>query len=342
MNIQELGGEFALIDRIDKKITHYYNQQDFSVKRSIEQLLLKGIGDDAAACRIKIGFALRGGVLVFTTDSLMEDVHFSRRYFSGFEVGIKAMEVNLSDIAAMGAKPLYALISLALPKNTSVAWVDELYDGLLNSCFFHKNACFAIMGGNISLASKIGITIFLVGKTDRRNLKFRNAAEVGDKIKVTGSLGNSYAGFQLLARNIAGCDALKSKHKMPRARLDLINPTFMRYVHALQDISDGLVGDVQHMCRASNRGAMIDVDNLPIDVAMTEAAKKLQKSVIDMALYGGEDYELLYTVSSEHAEKTPGYVIGEIISKNEIILIGEQHQRVWQLDEVTNSFDHFT
>ncbi len=318
--IEQLGGEFKLIDLITQKST---NPQ-----------VIKGIGDDGAIVNFK------EGPYVLVTDMLVEDRHFSVKTFTPKEVGIKAIQTNLSDLAAMGAWPLYALVSLAISKHTSVQWVKSLYQGIRVSC---KQYAFDILGGDTTLSDKIHISITLIGKKLTSRTFLRSQAKAHDRIKVTGSLGNAKCGLLLLTENIKGFASLKAAQKKPKARFDILNQV-LPYANALIDISDGLLGDLAHLCKQSNKGAKIFLNKLPISPLLVKAAKKLKQNPTPthMALYGGEDYELLYTTSSKYADKSFGYEIGEILHDTKEVILVFPDGRFNVLDEKKlGGFDHF-
>ena len=320
--IEQLGSEFKLIDLITQK------------PKSPQ--IIKGIGDDGAIVHFK------QGEYVLATDMLVEDQHFSLKTFTPKEVGIKVIQTNLSDLAAMGAWPLYALVSLAISKHTAVQWVKGLYEGFRVTC---KQYAFDILGGDTTLSDKIHISMTLIGKKLTQKNFLRSKAKPHDRIKVTGTLGNAKCGLLLLSENIKGFTSLKAAQKKPKARLDILNQV-LPYANALMDISDGLLGDLFHLCKQSNKGAKIFLNQLPIKPLLLKAAKKLKQNPLptptDMALYGGEDYELLYTTSSEHASKSFGYEIGEILhdTKKIILVLPDGAFKVLGPKDL-RGFDHF-
>lgn len=283
--------EFALIQALARR---------FAGKSSN---LVRGIGDDAAV--IAAPAPLWWHV---TTDLLAEGVHFDLRTASAESVGYRAAMANLSDIAAMGASPRYLLVSLAAPKTFTPARILELYEGLMQACRLHG---VALIGGDTS-ASQAGVflSITLIGTTISGRALFRHGARVGDGIYVTGTLGDSLAGLQLLTsgrlkRSAARLSAplrkshrdfLIRRHLRPTARISegrWLNST--RLATAAIDLSDGLSGDLRHICEASRVGAEIDLDALPISPACSAYAESRRLCPPELALTGGEDYELLFT-----------------------------------------------
>jgi thiamine-monophosphate kinase len=255
-----------------------------------------GIGDDTAVLALT-----PGALLLATTDLVIENVHFRRTWASPYDIGWKAMAVNLSDIAAMGGIPRWALVAVALPATAAVEEVDAFYSGLQDAAAPHG---VAIVGGDTS-ASLGGwmIDVTLLGEHDA-SPKLRSAAGIGDVVVVTGTLGRSAAGLALLETGEtmhAGLSArareeLTGAHLRPVARLvEGRRLASQPGVHAMMDMSDGLTTDLGHICRESGVGARIMLDSLPVALATREAARALGKDPLEWAAGGGEDYELLFT-----------------------------------------------
>jgi thiamine-monophosphate kinase len=282
-----------------------------------------GIGDDAAVLAVSAG-----ALLLATTDLLIEDIHFRRSSASPRDIGWKAMAVNLSDIAAMGGSPRWALVAVALPTSTEPAEVDAFYSGMREAAAPHG---VVIVGGDTS-ASPDGwmINVTLLGE-HMGEPKLRSAARRGDAVAVTGALGRSAAGLALLETGVAmthrlspqAREELSGAHLRPTARLAEgrwlgAQPA----IHAMMDLSDGLTTDLDHICRESGVGARVMLDRLPVAPAAYEAARALGKDPLDWATAGGEDYELLLTCDPAAADAlahgllgatgTPLTVIGRI------------------------------
>jgi len=255
-----------------------------------------GIGDDAAVLAVR-----PGAMLLATTDLIIEDVHFRRASASPRDIGWKAMAVNLSDIAAMGGEPRWALVGLALPASTEVEEVDEFYAGMREAAAPHG---VVIVGGDTS-ASPDGwmINVTLLG-LHMGTPRLRSTAKPGDAVAVTGTLGRSAAGLALLEMGMATAHALGERareeligaHLRPTARLAEGRWLGAQAgVHAMMDLSDGLTTDLGHVCRESGVGARVMLDRLPVARAAREAARALGKEALEWAASGGEDYELLLT-----------------------------------------------
>jgi len=317
MKLRDYGGELALIERIKSKIAA--NSKDVKV----------GIGDDCAV----LSYSSSEYMLV-TTDSIAENEHFSLDYFSPKQVGMKAVEANISDIAAKGGKPLYFIVSLFLPENSTVELVDGIYEGI----DFSASKCNAgIIGGNLSKSNQLIISVCAIGTVDKKNLVLRNAAKNGDLVFCTGDFGGSAAGLELLRRNMKG-NSIK-RHLEPKARLELGQKITKIGVNAMIDASDGLA-DIRHICNASNAGALIYADKIPISPSTKEDAKALGKDALELALYGGEDYELIFTApknSLEKLKKIGANAIGKIKGRKYGIKLFKDGKQA----DLMNGFDHF-
>jgi thiamine-monophosphate kinase len=314
MNLRELG-EFGLIRHLSAQLA-----QRGGVKLSI--------GDDAALLD-----ALQAPLV--TCDCLVEDIHFRRDWTSARELGHKAITVNVSDIAAMGGRPVAAFISLALSTRDELAWIEELYSGMEEAA---EQYGLTICGGDTTrspLATLLNIT--LVGEAplvdgEARPLT-RSGAQIGDVILVTGTLGDSAAGLALLQNTYVALpaetrDPLLQRHHRPTARLREVKAALAaksaRVLNASLDLSDGVAGDATHIARASQVSMEIETALLPISKPCREAAKVLGVDVLDWALTGGEDYELLWCVRADavetviqavqHASGTPVSTIGRCIT----------------------------
>jgi thiamine-monophosphate kinase len=296
-------------------------------QKPMDKDILVGIGDDAAV--LNIG----GKLTVVTTDTLIEGDHFNLSYFTPEQVGMKAIEVNVSDIVSMGAKPKYALVSLALQKNMTVKFIDDLYKGMRKAA--SKYGVESI-GGNITHAKQIVINIDIIGFAAKQNLCLRSQAKPGDFILVSGDLGASTAGLNLFLNKIKGHDYIKKKHLEPKAVPDKVK-SFLQRINAMEDVSDGLATEVQHICEQSDVGAIIYVDNIPIKEETRKAAKAVNKNPLDYALYGGEDFELVFTVSEKNLSKVKGYLVGEITRNKEIKLYQKGKETLLK----KQGYDHF-
>lgn len=291
-------GEFGLIDHLSEKIEIKNNSS------------LKGIGDDAAV--------IDGGdhVKVVTTDLLLEGVHFDLSYAPLPHVGFKAVAVNVSDVAAMNAIPKQITVSIALSNRFSVEAVDALYSGIRAAC---EHYGVDLIGGDTT-ASRSGLVISVtaIGEAKKEEISYRNGAKVNDILCATGDLGAALVGLQILEREkqvfLANPDMRPDLEKYtivtgrqlrPDARMDIIHELKEAGVvpTSMMDISDGLASEIFHICKASNVGATIYEDKLPIDKQTFDTAVELNLDPITCVLNGGEDYELLFTIDQKDFSK---------------------------------------
>jgi len=262
-----------------------------------DKQLIIGIGDDAAAW---YGDA---SIQLATVDSFIQDVHFSLDIASWEDLGWKAMAGNLSDIAAMGGMPRYALVSLAIPPHTEVEDVTGLYQGMIGLA---QQFGVAIIGGDINSAPLVAITITILGSTRNRDkhILTRSAAQPGEQVAVTGYLGAAAAGLEMLTKQLQfdseATTYLKRAFLHPYPRL-VEGPLLIdQGVKTAIDISDALISALNQICKSSQVGARIEIDRVPIQP--TVKANLSQKS-LELALSGGEDYELLFTARDEVIDK---------------------------------------
>ena len=245
--------------------------------------LVVGVGDDAAVLRPG------GGDLVLTTDSLVEGTHFARRSSAPRDLGYRAIAVNLSDVAAMGAAPRYALAALALSPEIDAAWVIELLGGMRDGCAEH--GCL-LVGGNLARGTEISIAVTVTGEVAPGRAVTRRGARPGDAIVVTGDLGSAAAGRRLRERGPAWDDeelgAIRRAER-PIARVAEGQVIARHGATAMMDISDGLGLDLSRLCDASGVGARLVIEHLPKGPCAT----------LEEVLGGGEDYELVATIPPE-------------------------------------------
>ncbi len=318
MKIKDIGGEFGLIDKIKKSIIVFSKEVIF------------GIGDDAAVLKYD-----KKNYMLLTTDMLVENDHFSLKFSTPAQIGMKAIEQNASDIAAMGGIPKFAVISIALPNDASVEFVDGLYEGMNKKSKEYK---INIVGGNITHSREIVINVALVGFVEKKFLALRSSAEIGDLIFCSGDVGKSTAGLELLRHNLKG-KSIKP-HLEPKSRLKLARELVKTGINSMIDVSDGVASEVKHICDESKVGAMIYTDKIPISKNTVIDSKKLGKDAVDFALYGGEDFELVFTANKNKLKQLKKFdvkVIGEIVDvKNGIKLI-KNNKKI----SVESGFDHF-
>ena len=316
--------------------------------------LVRGIGDDAAVLK-----SFAGSDVVVSTDLLVEDVDFRRDTTQPDLLGHKALAVSLSDIAAMGARPRWALLSIGLPDSVwNSEFVDDFYAG-----FFQLATRYGVtlIGGDVSRTpEKIVIDSIAIGECLPEREVFRAGAKPGDQIFVTGFLGDAAAGLRLIERGArlssdsdmeqghepSQLDHLLLRQLQPEPRVGwglLIGE--QQLATAMIDISDGLSSDLNHLCNESKVGALIDAARIPIDPLVTELSGRRALDPLMLALHGGEDFELLFTVDPQNVARLPKKVdgvsicqIGEITSEPGKIRVTEK-DRVWDLEP--GGFDHF-
>ncbi len=317
MKINEVG-EFGLIDKIRKRA------------RLFSKEVAVGIGDDCAVLEYD-----KKNYMLFTTDMLVENDHFLLKYSSAEQVGMKAVEQNVSDIAAMGGVPKYAVVSLALPKDTDAEFVEGLYKGINRKASKYK---IDIVGGNITHSREIVINVALIGFVEKKHLALRSGAKTGDYIFCTGDVGKSTAGLELLRHGKKGSSI--NPHLEPKSRLDLARKLAKTGISSMIDVSDGVASEVRHICNESKVGALIYAGKLPISEDTINDSKKLKKNPVDFALYGGEDFELVFTANKNkigELKRLDAAVIGEIVEKKNGIKLIRDGKKI----NIESGFDHF-
>lgn len=296
----ELGtlGEFGLIKHLTKDI-------------KLDKTVIKGVGDDAAVVSLE-----PNEKLVVTSDMLVEGVHFDLSYFPLKHLGYKSVVVNLSDIYAMNANPAQITVSLAISSKYTLEAIEELYQGMLLAC--ERYGVNLIGGDTCSSKSGLVISITALGKSKEEDLVYRSGAKSAELLVVTGDLGAAYCGFQLLERekrvflenplvqpDLSGHDYIIERQLKPEARKDIIKTLNDLAIKptSMIDISDGLSSEVIHLGNQSNCGFTIYEEKVPIDPTAYNFARELGLDPITCALNGGEDYELLFTVSQSDYDK---------------------------------------
>lgn len=309
MRIADIG-EFALIERLHGLV---------AVERPD---VIVGIGDDVAVLSVD-----GDQWLLATVDCQVEDVHFLRRAITPAQLGRRALAINLSDLAAMGGYPLFALVSLGLPDSLDVLWVEELYHGLGHEARQHG---VAIVGGNMTRSpGGIWVDVTVLGRVRRDEVVLRSGARPGDLVLVTGQLGAAAAGLQLLldpelTHVVGDPEPALTRHFTPTPRLaEAAVIARSRQATAMIDLSDGLSSDIGHICEQSGVGVRLWAAALPIAPAARAIAAARGEPPWNIALAGGEDYELCFTAPPDAAaslaaaiqEQTgaPVTVVGEIL-----------------------------
>jgi thiamine-monophosphate kinase len=344
MNISDLG-EFGLIRKIQK------------LSSQASPNIVTGIGDDAAVLKTS-----PSALLLATTDMLIEGVHFDLTYTDYFSLGWKSAAVNLSDIAAMGGVPRFCLTSLGIPRTVNAEQVVKIYRGF--NALMRRNQTVLVGGDTCASPSGLIISVTVLGETNKKNAITRAGAKPGDRIFVTGTLGDSAAGMEFLQLR-AGSKGLAtsgqghgSRVKGPAARENKLVQRHLRPIpriewgrtialsgcaSAMIDISDGLSSDLAHICELSGVGAVIDSQSLPVSASLLKTSEKLKTSLLRYVLSGGEDYELLFTVTPSKVKKLrsfnlPVTDVGTITTTGRILMVDE-HGAAKSLRPA--GYDHF-
>ncbi len=333
-------GEFQLIQSIPDQ----FCKQGFRA--------IVGAGDDAAVLP-----ATHDRHVVISTDLLVEGIHFSRKTATFYDIGYKAAAANLSDMAAMGATPTGIFVAIALPLTlTSSDW-QKFYRGLAEPC---KPYQVKLLGGDTSSSlTSLFIGITVTGQIHPEHILTRNGAKVGDLIYVSGTLGDAAAGLAYLKkRSQPGRTSklstrikyLVQRHLRPTARIVLGQLLASRpFASAAMDLSDGLSGDLNHLCGQSQVGALIDETKIPISQHMRNYAKQIRMTALHWSLHGGEDYELLFTISPkfqvelEEKAKKQGLAISKIgvIQPKRFGIRIENSNHIQQM-LIPQSYEHFS
>ena len=335
-------GEFGLIAHVRDTLGQ---PEDDSV--------VSGIGDDAAVYRTG-----EGRVHVVTADALFEGIHFDRSFMPMEHLGFKAMSVNVSDVAAMNASPRYATVVIGIPQHISVEAVGTIYQGIQQAC---KAYGVTVVGGDTTGSHTLSLNVTVIGEADEDEVVYRSGAQVGDKICVVGDLGSSFAGLKVLLRNR---DKLQEQGEDYQPNLDPYGYVIRRHLappaqqktigewadagfrpNALIDVSDGLASEVHHICEASGTAAQLYEPSLPVSPQARNVATEFGEDAAVYALFGGEDYALVFTASEEDLKTLDPQsfnVVGEVEE------LGEDDERVMLQQADGNNvpvrpggFDHF-
>lgn len=322
-------GEFGLIDRLTGEI---------ALKQPSTK---KGVGDDAAV----LDFG--GKSVLVSTDMLLESIHFDLAYTPLKHLGYKAIQVNLSDIYAMNGMASQVTVSVGISSKFPLEALEELYEGIYLAC--EKYDVDLVGGDTTSSRQGLVISVTALGHADEKDIVYRNGAQEGDLVCVSGDLGGAYVGLQLLERekmvflenpniqpDLEGKDYIVERQLKPEARKDVVQllkeigvkPTSMI------DISDGLASEILHICAQSNKGCNLYEEKIPIDPMTYSTARQFNLDPTVCALSGGEDYELLFTVKQADYEKMKnladisfiGYITEASAGRNLIAKSGAVHE----------------
>ncbi len=309
-------GEFGLIDHLTS---------NFPLRNASS---IKGVGDDSAVLENLVSQTL------VTSDLLIEGVHFDLTYMPPRHLGYKAVMVNLSDIYAMNGTPKQILVNLAVSNRFGVEFLEEIYEGIRTACNAYD---VDMVGGDTSSSySGLMISITAIGEAAEEDIVYRNGAKVTDLVVVSGDLGGAYLGLQLLEREKAifktnpdiqpkldGHDYVLGRQLKPEARkdiIDLLNALEIKPTSMI-DISDGLSSEIIHICKASQVGVRLYEEKIPIDPTVYHLCDEFSLTTTTIALNGGEDYELLFTMDVKEHEKVKANpnltIIGHITEESD-------------------------
>ncbi len=289
----------------------------------------KYIGDDCA-CLNDLG-------IVISQDSLVEDVHFSLEYTTPYQLGYKSVMVNISDICASGAIPKYITIALSLPKNIEEDFIKEFYNG----CKSALNGV-QIIGGDITGAEKIALSVTAIGVIEKRKISSRKNAKEGYVIVTSGVHGSSAAGLELLKNNLSGYDDMKKIHLMPVAQVEfskLISEN-IKEDYAMMDTSDGLVDALFKIAKESDKTVEIDFDTVFYDERIKMIFPDRYKELV---LYGGEDYQLVAAIPQEFAQKYKLNIIGKVLKRSDdyFVKVKYNNGKDELVSNLNKCFNHF-
>ncbi len=321
-------GEFGLIKHLTEK---------FQLSNPSS---LKGVGDDAAV------LAYKDKLTLVTTDLLLEGIHFDLMYVPMKHLGYKAAVVNFSDIYAMNGQPKQITVSIGVSKRFSVEDLDELYAGIQLAC---KKYGVDLVGGDTA-ASLTGLTISItcIGEGEDGKIVYRNGAKPNDLICVSGDLGSAYLGLQLLERekivfstdnnaqpDFEGKDYILQRQLKPEARKEIVKALAEKGIvpTSMMDISDGLSSELIHICTQSDTGCRVYEDKIPVSYEAAVMAEELNMNIVTCALNGGEDYELVFTVSMDDYDKIVSMdgvgIVGHITTPEKgLYLVGREGEEI--------------
>ena len=319
-------GEFKLIEHL----TQFFTIQNNST--------IKGVGDDAAVLKIN-------NETLISTDLLVEGIHFDLAYMPLKHLGYKAVIVNLSDIYAMNGIATQITVSIAVSNRFPLEAVEELYSGIQLACKKYK---VDLIGGDTTSSTKgLLISITAIGKAKKENICYRNQAKANDLLVVSGDLGGAYLGLQVLERekqvfevnptaqpDLSEYTYLVERQLKPEARKDIVELLEKLEVKptSMIDISDGLSSEILHLCKQSKVGCDLYEDKIPLDPQVITTSDEFNLNPTTVALSGGEDYELLFTISQKDFDKIKGNphltVIGHMTSTEKAYLVSKANQKI--------------
>lgn len=325
MKVKDMG-EFTLINAISDDVI-------FDPTTVIE-----GIGDDCAIYKSTEGYEQ-----LISIDTMVEGIHFTFNTMSPYDIGVRLSTANISDIAAMGGIPRQIVISIAIPPTMDSAIIKSIYDGIKHQC---KQYTINLIGGDtVSTSGPLVITMTIVGEVPKGKPVLRRRAQVGDFIGVTGYMGSSAAGLDAIYHTYQDTNVIVQSHRQPQPQVAL--GAFLRRIGAtaMNDISDGLASELHEIADTSNITMVIEEELIPIHKETILVSNRLGNNPLDYALFGGEDFQLVFTIPSEslpdvHNQKDIT-IIGQVISKgDESVLMKGKDQSIRVIEK--KGYNHFS
>lgn len=270
--------------------------------------IVRSVGDDCL-----VTAEPDGGRLLFTVDTFVDEVHFTRSYMTWEEIGARCMAASVSDIAAMSGVPAHTLLSLSMPRTLPLEDAVSLFRGLAATA--ESYGCPIVGGETTSTPGPLTVTVTVVGKAEPERVVLRSGASEGDAVYVTGCLGDAMAGLEAFKRNETGCVRLKKAYVRPGAKIAVSRELTARFkLTAMIDLSDGLATDLGHICEESGLGALVEEKALPLSREYLGFMERAGLDPVGFALSGGEDYGLLFT-SSDRGLESVNDILGEPVTR---------------------------
>lgn len=333
MKLQNIG-EFGLIEE--------YIAPEF---KELVKKHVTGIGDDCAIIPINDTISH-----IHTTDMLIEKTHFLKDKITPYQLGFKSLAVNLSDIAAMGGSPIGSYLSIGFPKDIEVEWIEQFMKGY--KALSQQEEVPLLGGDTTSSEDKIVINVGVTGEMETHRIKKRTAAKTGDLICLTGEVGDSAGGLQVILKDLPVdefAEKLLQQHLKPYPHVSE-GKWLSRFdgVHAMMDVSDGISSDLRHILKASRRKGIVDLERIPLSKALTEYSSEHDLDALELGVSGGEDYVLLLTIDPNDYEEIdeafrdrfqkPLYRIGTIDEGEPEITYRKDEQ---EFREIKKGYSHF-
>ena len=300
-------GEFGMIDRIAEIVGSHPGKA------------VLGIGDDAALIESRSGL-----YTILTTDALVEGIHFDPAYTPFNALGWKAIAVSISDVAAMGGIPVYAVVTMGVPAHWQVQDIEYLYQGMVSCCSTYH--CEIVGGDTVGCGSNGFLSVTVIGEVEKENCRKRDGAAIGDRLCVTGKLGASRTGLEILRSGADGKNYANAIDRFlrPKPRIDVVTAlSGISGITAMIDISDGLGSEIHHLCKQSELDCVIQETSIPVAPDAEKWCRFKQIATTPFVIESGEEYELLFTVDNRVINKKLRQTFNEL----EICIIGEMTKK---------------